>query len=188
MPEDHFDVDVSAYEGIDILGITSRNLEAAAKDAQAKWQDNLTRGHGVVPARTSGGKRNPSYVNTGEARSDITVTPQASGALKYLTGGDVIQLAVAETGRRKTPGRPPPWAAIAEWAKEVQLVPNLYLSPTEAPAEDREVINAVRWSIAERGLQGFAPGHAAGVAAAHALRRRLVRDLKDAVREAGVQD
>lgn len=170
---DAFEVDVEAYDGVDVLSIAREEVFRAATRTQKRWKKNLTKGRGAVPAKTSGGKRNPSWVNTGGGRSSITLEPQEQGALAYRVGSDKIQIIVAEVGR--SPGEPPPpWAPIAQWAKEVGIVDTFYLEEDEAPESVQDTLTAIRMSIAKNGIGGFAPGYEAGKREEPRFRRRLL--------------
>jgi hypothetical protein len=152
MPDD-FSVDTRVYEGLvddgtDLVGIASEEAFKAAIRTQRKWRENLDDGVGAS------GNHGRSYRNTGEAIGDVTVTPSEEGASEYTVGGDVVQLAVAEFGRVPTPGSPPPFEAIADWARERGLNP-------EDGQTFEEMVDAIRWSIADNGLEGFAPGRLA---------------------------
>lgn len=182
---DAFEVDVDAYEGVDVLGIAQEEVFKAATRTQTRWKQNLTRGRGAVPARTSGGKRNTSWVNTGEGRGSITLEPQEQGALAYRVGSDKVQVIVAEVGR--SPGEaPPPWTPIADWANEVGLVSRFYPEPAMAPEDVVDTIMAVRLSIAKHGIGGFAPGHEAGQVEGRRFERRVIERMSEAVEAAGV--
>lgn len=141
-----FDVESEDMPELDLERIVSEELFAAATRGQQAWQENLRRGVGAT------GSHGRAYVDTGEAVNDITISPPTPGALEYVVGGDVVQLAVAEFGRR--PGRPPPHEAIAAWAKRVGLTPD------EGESFD-DMVTAIRFAIAERGLPAFAPGQKA---------------------------
>lgn len=153
MPEEPFSVDISEYEGLvdddaDLEQIASEEAFKAAIRTQRVWRKNLDEGKGAV------GSHPRSYRNTGEAAGDITIEPQSEGATEYRVGGDVVQLAVAEFGRVPTPGSPPPFDAIADWARERGLRP-------EEGQSFEEMVDAIRWSIADNGLEPFAPGRLA---------------------------
>lgn len=139
MSGDEFSVDFDGYEGIDVIGATREELEKQAVRVQATWRENLRKGQGAE------GSHGGPYVNTGEALNDITY--EFRGALEVTVGGDVVQLAVAEFGR--APGSPPPFDAIATWAREKGLTPE--------DGSFRDMVDAIRWSIAEHGLEPFAP-------------------------------
>lgn len=180
---DAFEVDVDAYEGVDVLGIAREEVFKAATRTQSRWKQNLTRGRGVTKARTSGGKRNPSWVNTGEGRGSISLEPETQGALAYRIGSEKVQVIVAEVGR--SPGEPPPpWTPIAQWAKEVGIVPRFYPEEDEAPETVQDTLTAIRMSIAENGIGGFAPGHEAGQREGRRFQRRVrertLADIEDA--------
>jgi len=150
---DAYSVDINEYRGIIDDGkrlerISREEAFKAAVRTQREWRTNLDRGEGAV------GSHPRSYRNTGEAAGDITVTPaDPEGSDEFRVGGDVVQLAVAEFGRVPSPGSPPPFEAIADWARERGL------SPDEGTFE--EMVDAIRWSIADNGLEPFGPGRLA---------------------------
>lgn len=174
---DPFDTDVSPYDGLDVERIADEELEKHSTKARDAWVDNLRAGEGESGQhgehRSSGPVGTP-YVNTGETQNDVAV--EQTGHLEYLVGGDVVQLAVAEFGRQ--PGEaPPPFDAIARWANEKGLTPGPDMS-------FEEMVDAVRFAIARRGLHGFAPGRAAAReydsdALADRVDRRFERELED---------
>ena len=154
MPRESFSVDINGYEGItdedgkSLEQIAREEAYKAAIRTQSTWRENLEQGKGAVGSHPRG------YRNTGEAVGDITVTPSDPEASnEFRVGGDVVQLAVAEFGRVPTPGSPPPFDAIADWARERGL------SPDEGTFE--EMVEAIRWSIADEGLEPFGPGRLA---------------------------
>lgn len=178
MPDD-FSVDVSPYEGIDVQKIASEELFKHSLKARDAWVDNLRAGKGASGSHGEHRESGPSpapYNNTGETQNDVTVEPQQEGSLEYTVGGDVVQLAVAEFGRR--PGAaPPPREPIARWADEKGLAP-------EADQTFDEMVDAIRFAIADRGLHGFAPGRAAarehdGDALAERVDRRFGQELEN---------
>lgn len=140
---DSFSVDFEPYEGLPIGEITREELEKQAVRVQASWRDNLRKGQGAE------GSHGGPYVNTGEAVNDIVY--EFTGDLEVRVGGDVVQLAVAEFGR--APGSPPPYDAIATWAREKGLQPE--------DGSFSDMVDAIRWAIAEHGLEPFAPAQAA---------------------------
>lgn len=148
-----FSVDIKEYEGLvddkaDLERIASEEAFKAAIKTQREWRNNLDEGRGAV------GSHPRPYRNTGEAINDITVVPAEEGATEYRVGGDVVQLAVAEFGRVPTPGSPPPFAAISDWARERGLTP-------EGGQTWEQMVDAIRWSIADEGLPAFGPGRLA---------------------------
>jgi len=154
MPRESLSVQTDTYEGItDDVGksleqIAREEAFKAAVRTQRAWRENLEQGKGAV------GSHPRAYRNTGEAVGDITVTPaDPEESNEFRVGGDVVQLAVAEFGRVPTPGSPPPFEAIADWARERGL------SPDEGTFE--EMVDAIRWSIADEGLEPFGPGRLA---------------------------
>jgi hypothetical protein len=153
MPEESFSVDIDEYEGLvddgtDLEMVAREEAYKAAIRTQRAWRKNLDQGKGAV------GSHPRSYRNTGEAAGDITVVPESPDkGTEFKVGGDVVQLAVAEFGRVPTPGSPPPYDAIVDWARERGL------SPDEGTFE--EMVNAIRWAIADRGLEPFGPGRLA---------------------------
>lgn len=151
---DPFSVDIDEYEGITdengngLRKIAQEEAYKASVRTRQVWRQNLNEGKGAV------GSHPRAYRNTGEAAGDITVVPsEPEGANEFVVGGDVVQLAVAEFGRVPTPGSPPPFEAIADWARERGI------SPDEGTFED--MVEAIRWSIADEGLEPFAPGRLA---------------------------
>lgn len=153
MAEEPYSVEISEYEGLvdgdaDLEQVASEEAFKAAIRTQSAWRENLDKGRGAV------GSHPRSYRNTGEAAGDITVTPSSEGASEYQVGGDVVQLAVAEYGRVPTPGSPPPFEAIADWARERGLRP-------EEGQSFEEMVDAIRFSIADEGLPPFGPGRLA---------------------------
>lgn len=153
---DDYDVDVDTYDGIDVEKIASEELFSFAVKVKNQWQDNLMAGRGAAGAHGEHRNQGPSpdeFHNTGDAVNDVTVDPQGEGALEYIVGGDVIQLAVAEFGRR--PGAPPPpFDPISRWAREVGLEP-------EDGQSWENMVDTIRFAIGARGLHGFAPARAA---------------------------
>lgn len=145
MPRD-FEIEVGTYDGIDVEKIASEELFKASLRAQEHWRKNLHEGQGAL------GSHGHPYEFTGESQNDITISPQTEGALEYVVGGDVVQLAVAEFGR--APGSPPPRDAIATWARLKGLVPR------EGETFD-EMVAGLRWHIAKHGLKAFAPAQLA---------------------------
>jgi len=148
-----YSVDINEYEGIIEGGkrlqqIAREEAFKAAVRTQRAWRENLDRGEGAV------GSHPRSYRNTGEAAGDITVAPaDPEGSDEFRVGGDAVQLAVAEFGRVPTPGSPPPFEAIADWARERGV------SPDDGTFE--EMVDAIRWAIADEGLEPFGPGRLA---------------------------
>lgn len=165
-----FSVAIEEYEGIDVERITSEEAFKAAVRTQTRWRENLDKGRGAE------GSHNGGYRNTGEAASDITVEPKEPGALEYFIGGDVVQLAVAEIGRVPTPGSPPPFDAIADWAREKGLQP-------EGDQSFEDMVEAIRWSIADNGLEGFAPGRLAGEEIGPTFEENVIRRINEELGE-----
>lgn len=157
MADEPFDVEIDDYEGIDIIGTTSRELFKGAVRAQRLWRENL---------------RSAGWKNTGEAINDVTVEPKQPGELEYVTGGDVIQLLIAEEGRAPD-SAPPPFDAIARWAREKGLQP-------EEGQTFEEMVEAIRWSIAKNGIEAFHPARDAA--------REVEMDLPDNVRQALIEE
>lgn len=153
MPTDSYGVDIKEYEGLvedgsELREIASEEAFKAAVRTQKAWRNNLDEGRGAV------GTHPRSYRNTGEAVGDVTVTPESEGADEYKVGGDVVQLAVAEFGRVPTPDSPPPFEAIADWARERGIRP-------EDGQTFEQMVDGIRWSIADDGLPPFGPGRLA---------------------------
>lgn len=167
---DEFDIDVSEYEGVDIERIASEEAFRAAINTQNEWRDNLDQGVGAA------GSHGRQYRNTGEAINDITISPQSEGASEYLVGGDVVQLAVAEWGA--VFDGPPPFEPIADWAGEKGLNP-------EEGQTFEEMVNAIRWGIAEHGLEGFAPGRAAAKEVGPTYEENVIERLNEQIEENG---
>lgn len=139
-----YEISIGQIPEIDYTRLISEELWKSAERCRQQWQDNLDAGKGAV------GDHGRPYVGTSEALNDVTVDPALPGSFSYLIGGDVIQLAIAEFGR--APGKaPPPTDAIAQWAREAQLVPH------EGETFD-DMVEAIRWAVAKRGLKAFAPG------------------------------
>lgn len=139
-----YEISVGRLPEIDYSRLISEGLWISAERLRQQWQDNLEEGKGAV------GDHGRPYVGTSEALNDVTVDPAMPGSFSYLIGGDVIQLAIAEFGR--APGSsPPPTDAIAQWAREAQLVPH------EGETFD-QMVESIRWAVAKRGLPAFAPG------------------------------
>lgn len=153
MPGEAYSVEIDEYEGLvdgdkGIDQIASEEAFKAAIDTQKAWRDNLDRGRGAI------GTHPRAYRNTGEAIGSITVEPKREGEELYIVGSSKVQVAVAEDGRVPTPGSPPPFDAISDWARERGL------NPDEGQTW-MEMVNAIRWSIAEEGLPPFGPGRLA---------------------------
>lgn len=166
---DPYDVEVNGYAGLDFEKAAREALEEVAIKTQNEWIENLERGEGA------NGNHGSPYVNTGEAVNDITV--EWLDALTVVVGGDVVQLAVAEDGRVPTPGSPPPYEPIADWAREKGLEP-------DDGQSFEDMVDAIRFSIADQGLEGFAPGQAAVNAVAGELEDRTRRKVEQQMDEA----
>lgn len=168
LPRD-FEVDVGKYRGVNASKIVSEELFGGAIRAQQKWQENLRGGVGAL------GSHGGAYVDTGEALNDITIQPAAPGHIEYVVGGDVVQLAVAEFGRR--PGRAPPYDAIAAWARRKGL------QPEDGQTFDSMVF-AIQQAIAKNGLAAFAPAQRAADDVMRDLEARIAarieREMNDA--------
>lgn len=169
MAGDDFDVEIDINgEPLDVATPTREVLEEKAIETQNQWIENLERGVGAT------GEHRGGYVNTGEAANDVTV--EWLDDFTIIVGGDVVQLAVAEYGRVPTPGRPPPFDAIADWAREKQL------EPGEGETFE-DMVDAIRWAIADRGLEGFAPAQGAankvGPTVQPALEQRIEQELEE---------
>jgi len=92
--------------------------------------------------------------NDGEAINDITIDPQAEGAESYTVGGDVVQLLIAEYGRR--PGAPmPPHEPLADWVNEQSSM------PSKGDDGFDNTVFLVRRSIAENGIRAIGAGREA---------------------------
>jgi hypothetical protein len=155
MARDAYSVQINEYEGITdddgktLAQIAREEAFKAAIRTQEQWRENLDKGQGAV------GSHPRAYRNTGEAVGDITVEPaDPEASNEFRVGGDVVQLAVAEFGRVPTPGSPPPFEAIADWARERGLSP-------EGEDTFEEMVDAIRWAIADNGLEPFGPGRLA---------------------------
>ena len=166
---DPYDVDVNGYDGIDFEQAAREALEEVAIKTQNQWVENLERGEGAD------GVHGGPYVNTGEAVNDLTV--EWVGPLSVVVGGDVVQLAVAEDGRVPTPGSPPPFEPIADWAREKGLEP-------DDGQSFEDMVDAIRFSIADEGLEGFAPGQAAVNEVGGELEERPREKVDEQIREA----
>lgn len=162
MPGDSFDITVEAYEGIPVLEIASEELFKVATRTANTWRDNIRSGTGA------NGSHGSPWVNTGEAANDVTISPQSEGALEYTVGGDVIQLAVAETGR--APGSMPPPEPIADWMRE-------------ALGERDPDPWPIQKHIEREGIEGFAPGRGAFLEHKDELSKRVSRRVDEALDE-----
>lgn len=152
-----FSVSISEYDGIEVEKITSEEAFKAAVRTMNQWRENLDKGEGAAGVHGSyreSGAGDTQYRNTGGTANDITVEPQTEGSLEYTVGGDSIPLAVAETGRVPTPNSPPPFDPIADWAREKGLEP-------DGDETFEEMVDGIRWAIAQRGIPGFQPGRLA---------------------------
>ncbi len=164
-----FRVDAKPYAGIDLKRIASEELFKTATIGLNAWKANLSSGIGAS------GKRRP-WVNTGEARANITINPLEPGSLEYLVGGRVIQLFIAEYGR--APGNsPPPQKPIEDWVHEKRI------AVRGTPEFDR-VVHAIRMSIARKGIRGFAPGFKAGRDSIKGQQKRLRDRMRQEVLDA----
>ena len=94
------------------------------------------------------------WFNDGEAANDITITPPREGADSYTVGGDVIQLLIAEFGRR--PGATmPPEQPIVEWVNEQAEM------PSRGDDDFDSVVFLVRRAIGENGIEPIMPARRA---------------------------
>lgn len=168
MGVDEFNIDVTEYEGIDVDRIAREEAFKAAVRTQNEWRDNLDQGTGAT------GSHGRSYRNTGEAINSVVVSPQSDDASEYVVGGDVVQLAVAEFGRVPTPNSPPPFDAIADWARERGLQP-------DGDQSFASMVDAIRWSIARNGLDGFAPGRLAAKEVGPTYRESVIERINDEI-------
>ena len=160
---------------LDFLKIAKEEIFKTAVKVRNEWQNNLQKGIGAE------GMHGREYRNTGEAINDITVEPKYP-ALDMRVGGDVVQLAIAEYGRR--PNAPmPPHEPIARWANEVGL------TPKENESFDSMVFK-IRRSIGKNGLKAFAPGRLAAIRGTRDLPERITdridREAEAAAEDAGV--
>lgn len=173
-----FGVDISAYEGIEVERIAREETFKAAVRTQNQWRENLDKGKGALGRHgryRESGTSDTQFRNTGEAVNDITVTP-AEPSLEHFVGGDVIQLAIAEFGRVPSPNSPPPYQAIADWAREKGLQP-------DQGETFEEMVDAIRWAIADRGIPGFAPARLAAQQVGPEFEENTIRRLNEEIGE-----
>jgi len=131
--------DFQELDDVPIQEIAREELFKASINTQNLWQDILD---------------NYGWRNDGEAINDITVDPQREGADSYTVGGDVIQLIIAEYGRR--PGAPmPPHEPIADWVNEQSSM------PSKGDERFDGVVFLVRREIAENGIRAIGAGREA---------------------------
>ena len=171
-----FEVDLDPYEWIEVERIASEEAFRAAINTMNAWKANLDEGIGEAGKHAqyrNNGKEDTQYRNTGEAVDSITVEPQEPGHLEYTVGSDRVQVAVAETGR--SPGEPPPpFKPIEDWANEKGLEP-------EDGQTWEEMINGIRFAIAERGIPGFKPAEQAGNEIGPEFEENTVRRLNEEI-------
>lgn len=161
-----FDAKVKPYKGVDIIAIANEEVFKAATRGLVAWKDNLSTGSGAT------GTRRP-WVNTGEARADLAMTPQQP-APDILVGGDVVQLFIAEFGRAPNNSMPPR-DAIEEWVHEKGI----------AARGDKEfdgVVFAIMRGIAKNGIKGFAPGLKAGQESTAGLEATMKKRVDEELR------
>lgn len=149
------DVEHDQFEGIDYEKFAEEQKQEAVEDAERKWEKNLEQSN---------------WRNTGEGIDSIHTMTDENGNTLLLS--DAVQLFVAEFGRPPTPGHPPPFQDIKEWAQEKGLTPG----PDET---FDEMVEAIRWSIAEEGIEGFQPGSRAFHDAAKDAERRDQRRIEE---------
>lgn len=166
MSKDEVEVEFDAPEPIDFERLAREELEKHAIRVQASWRENLSNGEGAE------GSHGGEYRNTGEAINDLTF--EFSGDLEVTVGGDVIQLAVAEFGR--APGSVPPREPIERWAREKGLQPE--------DGDFDSMVDAIRFSIGENGLEPFAPGTAAALEHRGELEQNLSDRISDEITSA----
>jgi len=167
-------IKMKLYGGLDLVKEVSDLLFMAAVDTQNKWRGNIELGQGAM------GAHGRPYVDQGEAKNDVVISPQGTGSMKYAIGGDVVQLFIAEYGRVPTPGRLPPFEPIAEWATRKGIT---------NPAEKDFVwhVNNIRKSISEYGLAGFAPGLGAAIEVNEETQKKLKTFVEDAIKKKGLR-
>lgn len=164
---DSFRASHRAYGGIDIEGLASEAVHRAAVRGLIAWKGNLSTGDGAL------GSRRP-WVNTGEARADLTLTPAEDGHLAYEVGGDVVQLWIAEFGRSPNNSLPP-YDAIADWVAEKGIA-------TRASPDFEGIVHAIRVGIARDGIRPFAPGLKAARDSVVGLEKEVLDRLDEEVR------
>lgn len=167
-------IKMKLYGGLNLTERVSDLLFITAVDTQNKWRDNLERGVGAL------GSHGRPYVDDGEAKNDVVFQPQAPGALRYIIGGDVVQLFIAEYGRVPTPGKLPPFTPIAEWAERKGIV-------KKGDKYFYQIINKIRSNIAEYGLAGFAPGLGAAIEVNAVVEEKLKTFIDDAIVDSGMK-
>ena len=165
MAEKAFKVEGKPYAGIDILAIAEEQVFKSAVRGLNAWKDNLGAGEGAK------GSRRP-WVDTGEARANLSIRPGDEGSLEYEVYGNVIQLYIAEFGRSPN-NAPPPKKAIEDWVARKGIA-------TRGSPEFDGIVHAVRMKIAKDGIKGFAPGlkaaHDSTVGLEAELRERLMEE------------
>jgi len=129
MPYDGDDFESISDES-PIREVAQEELFSLAVRFQRRWREIL---------------RDEGFVNTGEAISDITIQPQREGSDSYRIGGDVVQLFIAEFGRR--PGaKMPPEEPLRDWVSEQSGM------PSRGDDDFDNTVFLVRRSIAENGI------------------------------------
>ena len=146
-----FDVDSDDFEAPDIEKIAKEETFRAAVNTQNRWREILDQA---------------GWRNTGEAINDVTVEPKTDGASEYLVGGDVVQLAIAEFGRR--PGaKMPPYEPIADWVHEQEGMLNRGESKMvdfgDGPVSVTfdSLVFLVRRAISDKGIEPIGAGRKA---------------------------
>ncbi|PSG97497.1 hypothetical protein BRD56_05430 [Thermoplasmatales archaeon SW_10_69_26] len=184
-----FDVDAEPYDGIPIDEIGQEEAERASISSLRRWKENLDRGVG------ESGRHRGSYVNTGGARGSITQEQESKYA--YRTGSTHVAVAVAERGRDPSPGNPPPFDDIMEWAHETGLVVSKTFWPKGAGSflaflgqldddqtrEDVLFVWHTMWDIAENGLPAFQPGRMAHIDTSNEYEERADARIEGAIED-----
>jgi len=166
-------IKVKPYKGIDFEKVAQDTIFKAAVNGMNGWKDNLNSGMGAT------GSHGGPYRDRGEAVNDVTMQPQEHGSMEYIVGGDVIQLAIAEFGRVPSPGKPPPFEAIAGWVvrKGIAKRTDEFFYP---------IVDKIRWNIANHGLEGFAPGQKAAADSNRRVKKEFAAETEKAIQAAKV--
>jgi len=175
MADDGFEVDVTEYEGVDVVGLAEEELDRTAVKTQSTWQDNMLA---------------EGYKNTGEAINSITW--DAPETLERVVGSNKKQVEVGEYGRAPDAGFPPK-DAIADWVHEQQGLPNRGESvewdfgdgPEEVPFE--QVVFLIQRAIHENGLPAYGFGRKAAREEGPKFAERLQRRLSQAIDRESVE-
>jgi len=162
LPPDGITTDVEELGDIDFQSVMNEVVERAAIRGQVEWQKNLNSGTGA-----SGQGRGKPWRNTGQTIQSIHVEKISEG--EYMVGSNLISAAVAEYGRR--PGLPPPpFDVIAQWVHEKGI--------SKRGDDDFEgIVNAIRFSIGENGIEGFEPAKQAAIRSEEQYKREASQDV-----------